>query len=290
MPELEQRKFRRGEHIGKPLGGNVAPEPFPQALYKLALSRGYESQLSLSKALGNKFNSSVRTWYTGISAPTPEYLGRILILFQPNDEELDSIIDPYGQLLQEGKASIGSVPDTKRSIRIGLKQIKPGPTPFDEWMESFCRENMLSLKSLAVLMGMKDISPIRHRKSPVSLDTFSVALQTAPQALNLSPEATDSLSEAVSLTIEEQIASSHDYKTNNAAGRIRTWQAQILCKTYNCRQAGRELGRSGEWVRKLRIKLNLPYLLTEADLNVLRVRNTKAQKSTRKSPPGRWIR
>lgn len=266
MPEFEQRKFRRGENTGRPLGGNVSTEPFPQALYNLALSRGYKSQLALARALGRKSNSAVRAWYTGIHPPTPEHLGQILVLLEPNDDERDSIVNPYGKLLQEG---------TERATRTGQKSIKPGPTPFDEWMESFCRENTISLTSLAVVMGFKRLEAIRPQNRLVGLHTFSDILQTAPQALNLSPQATDRLSEAVASTIEEQIAAGHHYQTDNANGRIKTWQAQISCKTYTCRQAGRELGITGERVRQLRNKLNLPYLLTEEDLNVLRARNLK---------------
>lgn len=266
MVELEQKKFRPGEHTGKPLGGNVSAEPFSQALYELARSRGYKSQLALGRALGYRSNSLVRTWYTGMNTPGPEYFGQILVLLKPNDDELDSIVDPYGKLLQKG---------AERAIRRDQKKIKPGATPFDEWMESFCRKNTMSLTSLVVTMGFKNISTIRRWNRPVSLDIFSDILQTAPQALNLSSRETDCLSEAVASTIEEQIAAGHNYLTNISSRRIRMWQAQIPCKTYNRGQAARELGITRERVRQLSNKFGLSYLLTEEDLNVLKARNRK---------------
>ena len=78
--ELEPRKFRRGENASRPWGGNVSGEAFPQALYNLAVSRGYESQMALARALGKKRNSTVRRWYQGKTVPLPAELEAILAL------------------------------------------------------------------------------------------------------------------------------------------------------------------------------------------------------------------
>lgn len=269
MSELEPRKFRPGESTGRPLGGNVSSEPFPQALYKLALSRGFESQLALAKALGHGYNSLVGNWYHG-RVPIPESLGRILVLFQPNGEELDSIIDPYGQLLAERRGAVGA--DSPTAIRLGLARIKPKETPFDRWLEQYCRDNNLTLKLLARTLGLSSPNSLRQTRSKVGLETFSEILQTAPQALNLSPQETDILSEAVASTITEQIASGHVYQSYSLpTGKIRSLQAQIPCRTYNLSQAAVELVLTHQRVSQLRNKLNLPYLLTDEHIKMLKV-------------------
>lgn len=274
MTEVEHRRFRLGESSGRPLGGYISPDPFPQALFGLARSRGYESQLSLARTLGYKSNSIVQKWYTGKSAPTPKELGRLLILLQPNDEELDSIIDPYGELLQEGRAIKGRsyLPDSNRAVQAGQANRKQRSNPFDKWMEEYCDNHQITLKSLARSLGFQKFSRIRPPYDEgVSLNSFSQVLQNGPQALNLSPEQTATLSEAVAVTIEEQIAAGRRYtdKDNWAARKL---QVEFACRTYTPVQAAKELGVTREYVRQLRNKFSLPLLLTEDHLEMLKNR------------------
>lgn len=269
MVESSQEKFRPGENTGRPIGGNISLEPFPQALHSLALSRGYESQLSLARALGYKSNGIVRAWYSGRSAPSPELFGRILVLLRPDDHELDMIAEPYGELLQKGKGNISA--GTEISVRIGLSFIKPGLTPFDAWMEGFCKERRMSLKAIIKGMGLVSRS---IRQTSASLETFSIILQNAPKNLNLTPAETDQLSEAVAQTIEQRLASGYVY-SDNPTSKVLTWQSEIPCRTYTGVQAAKELGLSRERVRQLRGQYSLPYLLTEENLTMLRLRKNK---------------
>lgn len=278
MPEKEV-KFRRGESTGRPLGGKVSSEPFPQALYALAKSRGFESQLSLAKTLGFRGNSQVQTWYSGKSAPLPEYFGTLLILFQPNDEELDSIVEPYGQLLQEGKAVMGSLAHSEKAILAGQKNIKAGLTPFDSWVEQYCRDHKTSIRNLrrnlSEAIGFVKFD-IRHADT-LGIYNYSQVLQKAPEVLNLSEQETDSLSEAVAQTLEAQFAKGRKFRSDTWPRGIILLQKQLTCRTFTSNQAGRELGITGQRVRQLRDKLSLPYLLTEEHIVLLRNRRKQGK-------------
>lgn len=264
MTELEQKRFRRGESTGRPLGGNISHEPFPQALHKLAISRGYESQGALARALNHKHITTIGEWYRGNHVPDPDSLGQLLVLLQPDDLELDSILNPYGELMQKVKE--GGV------MRMAKAHRKPGPSPFDKWVEKYCENNNITFAALAELLGFKHPNGIRIRNhQTIGLDRFSNVLQKALEALNLSVEETDVLAEAVATTIEEQIATDHRYKGRNHV-LARRLQAEVTCTTYTPLQASRILGITRAGVGYLRNKFGLPILLTEAHLEMLKNR------------------
>ena len=103
MVEVEARTiFRRGEAPGRPIGGRIADRPFPKELSSVASDRGYESQYSLSKALGKSPTGGVvKRWYSGEHTPIPKEFCKLIVLFQPNDENLEGLIDAYGCALIE---------------------------------------------------------------------------------------------------------------------------------------------------------------------------------------------
>lgn len=263
MTELEQKRFRRGESTGRPLGGNISPEPFPQALYGLALSRGFESQKALAIALSIRY-STVGSWYRGERTPHPQFIGEILVLLQPNDEESDSLLNPYGQLLE------------KKPIKQSLFRRKVGRSLFDEWVEKYCDNHSLTLIAFARLLGFENYKTIRTYPK-IGLDTFSRVLQNAPKALNLSPEGTEALSEVVATTIEQQIAGGRRYSGQNNF-LARKLQAEFSCRTYTPDQAAKILGITREGARYLRNKFGLPLLLTENHLNMLRNRKSAGER------------
>lgn len=102
MKEVQNTRFRirSGENPNRPYGGNVSEAPFTQALHHLAVSRGFKSQRSLAKALGVS-QSRVSKWYTGSNIPSPEAFGELLILFNPNDEEREPLVELYAKKLGE---------------------------------------------------------------------------------------------------------------------------------------------------------------------------------------------
>jgi hypothetical protein len=90
-----EAKFRNGENPGRPWGGNVADHPFTQALYELAQSRGYPSQLGLAETVGVIRNSTLGYWYRGEKIPTRRKLDLVLGFLKPSDEERDQLIASY---------------------------------------------------------------------------------------------------------------------------------------------------------------------------------------------------
>ncbi len=261
--ETEPGKFRPGESTGKPWGGNVSSAPFPQALYSLARSRGYESQLALANGLCKKESSMVRAWYIGEHAPSPDELGSLLRLLKPNEQELDSLIAPYGQLLQDSE------------LRIRLKNMKPAKTPFEAWIKGFCQERQVTMGAVATLVGATSIKEIANHD--ISLQTYSEILQNAPTALDLSEQEVISLGDVVAQTIQQRIETGrnfHDYLGGAAVTRA---QSGFACITYNGAQAAEILDLSRERIRQLRVKHNLPLLLNDEHIKILR---------RRKSPTG----
>ena len=178
MVENEPVKFRRGESTGRPIGGHVSKEPFPQALYKLAASRGYESQSSLSRVLGESSNSSVSNWYLGRRAPSPEYFAAFLRLLKPNDEELEALVEPYRKLLAQWRGNRSSHSNTHITVEHGQKQIKPSNTALGFWLVDYAKEKLITLNTLAERLRIKGSD-----RDMLSLRTMSDILQRAPEVL-----------------------------------------------------------------------------------------------------------
>jgi len=144
LAELEPRKFRRGENADKPYGGNIAGLPFPRALYEIAVSKGFESQSDLARALGNKTHGVVNRWYRGEQVPSPEPFGELLILLKPNDDRSEKmterLVDSWAKLLAEGRGLHGG---SRPGRYVRLRKISE--TPFAIWLESFCRDREITM-------------------------------------------------------------------------------------------------------------------------------------------------
>ena len=272
--EQAQPKLRKGETSTRPYGGQVSDEPFPRELYQLVKSRGFESQLCLAKALGMSHNS-VRAWFTGESAPTPEHMGRILILCQLcqpiTDEELDKVIDPYAELIADGKGNNVPTKGSKRALAVGRTNMKSIDQPWNQWLENYSQENNVTLGYVAGKLNF--LRSTLRQSSGISLESYYEILDRAPESLNLDSEHYQSLVEAVAQTIEQGIAKGCKYKNGiMLGGRVRSLQKELVCTTYNGNQTAQQLGVSRERVRQLRAELNLPHLLTEDQVQMLKDR------------------
>lgn len=262
MIEGELRKFRNGEAPGKPIGGNISKEPFPQALYNLAVSRGYESQSSLAKVFGHKGNDGTGFWYQGKRVPTPDYFGALLMLFKPKDEELDALVEPYRRLLAEGKGSQGNVSGTRRAVETGRKCIKPSDTPLGSWIENYAQKEGISLQTLAKRLQYSSMTG----RDGFGLESMSYILQKAPEALGLSKQQTKILAEAVAKTIVEKISQGYEFRNSIDVMRLKQIQQELQCTTFTGPQAARKLGTSRQNISLLRQRMDLPMLLTENDI------------------------
>lgn len=255
--ELERPRLRPGESSGRPWGGNVSKEPFPQALYNLARSRGFESQTVLARALGVGSNNTISRWYRGLSVPAPESFGVLLRLLQPDEKELDSIVEPWRKLVAAGS----------ESARIaGLKRLRASETPVGKWLEETCRQRKMTVDALGDTLG---IHP--GDRDLLSLSTLSKLLETPPQALGLSDQEAGALVEAVASTIEGRLAQGHRYQDSVGAA-LKKAQQELPCRTFNGQQAADLLKVTRERVRQLRNEFDLPLLLSKKDLKLLRHR------------------
>ncbi len=113
LQEVEQHRFGRREYAGRTIGGNVADNPFSRALHCMAAKRGFESQTALGRALGKKHIIVVSRWLRGESVPSPKEFGNIIKTLKPTDNELDVLVEPYAQLILEGRGIKGGLPEKR---------------------------------------------------------------------------------------------------------------------------------------------------------------------------------
>ena len=266
--EFGPKPCRIDESRLRPYGGNVSKEPLPQALYGLALSRGFESQRALAKALGKKTNTTVGKWYMGINAPSPQEFGSLLVLFAPNDEELEALVGAWGQELQAGRGiNPGQTAGSEAARRRGLKLMKRSGTPIGRWIEGFCRRRRLTIEDFDRTVG---ITARGRSRRHLGLASLSRLLEVGPQAFELTGEQIEELSRAVAQTMDQEIKRGHRFQSSPRGLALKKIQGSVDCKTYNGEEAARELEVSREAVRQHRNKLGLPLLVTFEQLELIR--------------------
>ncbi|MBI2327960.1 hypothetical protein HYU92_06610 [Candidatus Curtissbacteria bacterium] len=281
MPERDQPNFRSGEISRRPYGENVSLEPLPQALRALMVSRGFETQISLGKALGGKSNSTVRPWLIGRRVPSPEEFGRLLILLKPNGQELDRLVEPWRNLLQAGRGRIGGVAaDSEVAIKRGKSLIKPAETPIGRWLEDYCRQKQISLAILLRILGL-NINPYGQNRDNLSIDSLATLLEKS-ERLDLTDEEKEQLADAIAATIEIKSSSGHRFQGGPKGGKIRSMQKTLPYVTYNGVEAAGHLGVSRAAVSVVRGQLDLPLLMTAAQLAMLEGHFAKTKEAREK--------
>lgn len=148
-PEIKMGQFESYGDTQRQAQENGAGEEFARALRNIAALRGFESQVALARGLGYVNGSSVNGWYRGINTPNAENFGKLLGYLKPSGEELESLVEPWRKLLEEGKAVSGNVPDTAITLRAGQKRMKKATTPFGMWIEGYCKSHQTTLVNLA---------------------------------------------------------------------------------------------------------------------------------------------
>jgi len=260
IKEAEPKKFRAGESTGRPLGGNVVGDPFAQALYSLAKSRGYESQLKLSRVLGRKSNSTVQKWYSTRTKPNVEFFSALIRLLKPNETEMEKLAGPWAESLQENHAN------RSRKLLEKWKKSSPVKRFLVEWMES----RNTSIMQLAVLIGKAQKSFYSDDK--LSINTISKILENGPIALELDDSEQVELRESVAEEISSRLAQGEKIEGVKDTSLANKLKSTVDCTMYTPIEAARELNISRERIRQLRKKYDLPLLITEDQLENLKNR------------------
>ena len=261
MPE-RQTSFRLGEATGRPLGGNVSNEAFPQALRAFAVSRGFESQSAFAKSLGKTSNSVVGAWFLGKKVPSQEEISNIFLVHQPSHEEAESLIQPWSILLQKGRGKRGITKGSEQARRVGERLTKQSETPLGRWFEKYAIVHKITLTELWNRIGIK-----KKSRNEMGIDTMEQIIDKA-RVLELDEGQIAELVEVVAQTIEEKAASGHQFKTNTTKAKIA--QKDLACITYTPRQASGQLGITREAIRRKRNRLGLPLLMNEEQMEILR--------------------
>ena len=260
MNEGEPRRFRLGESTGKPLGGNVAHNPFSQTLHELMAMRGFETQTALSRASGIP-QLLVSDWIRGTEVPIAEHMGRLLTILQPDGEKLDALLDSWGRLLAENEKRRIEV-KRKSALSNGRSIRAEAETAFDKWLYDFCDKRRIMLGEFFRPIGLE---PPERRK--LSLRIFSTILKHAVKTHCLDAEEAERLGEAVAGTIQEKLEAGHVFHDRP---KVREAQSKLSCRTYNGAQAAEILGVSRQRVQVLREQHGLPLLLRDSDLEMIR--------------------
>lgn len=79
------------------------------------------------------------------------------------------------------------------------------------------------------------------------------------------------------MTIQQGLDEGRNFRNYPAGSSLRKMQEQVTYPTYNGQQAREILGISREMVRQLRKKFNLPLLLVDEDILVLKEELKKTQ-------------
>lgn len=265
---IERPKFRSGEGPNKPYGGNIADKPLTQTLYRLAASQGFESQKSLARALGST-QSLISEWFRGKSFPSPELFGRLLIILNLTDEEREPLVELYSQKLasQELRRK-----NADHRLKASKKMIRPSDNPMGKWFESLCEEKGFTLSQGSDKLGS---STLRLRRRRFSLGDLNLIRQNAKDAFDLSGEQMVNLSKTIEKEIQYRRENGSRLQSGSNGLRVIEEQRKLSYRTWNGEQAGSELGVSRQTIGNWRRELNLPLLLTEKHMELLRARKRR---------------
>lgn len=233
-------------------GGNIPDEPFPQALSTLAKSRGFDSQSSLARALGIK-QSRVSPWYTGKLTPSPDYFGALLRILKPDDQELDSLVEPYCLYL------------TERSFLLSQERRKKPTNFLGQVIDRICDNHRITTAGWSEQIGMS-LGRIRHLR-PQNLPSIGFLgefLDNSLDAVDLSDEERQLLTEGVAQLIESRF---REGKTPRDYGpsMYSSLQKKLPHKTYMPVDIAREVGKSRQRIEQLRRKFGIPNVLLTED-------------------------
>ena len=258
--ETELGRLRVGETRDKPRGGVVADTPFAEALHELAVSRGYETQTSLSRALGKKNNTPIRNWYVAKQFPDPEQFGALLGLLKPNDQELEKLVVPWAEHLSRTGPRGG---ETRFKISVGNR--KPNGE-LEKIIDRITKKRGLTLKEFCGLLDLPTYSMANLRSAGINM--MSEILARAPTIIGMTREETEELSEEIAKVITNRIANGHRFQNNSGRG-LKKIQALLNCKTYNGAEAAEQLKVTRETIRLKRKELGFPILLTREQLELV---------------------
>lgn len=261
--EVERVRFRFGESINKPIGGNIADKPFPQTLHGLAVSRGFDSQQSLARALGLT-QGLVGGWYRGISSPSPELFGCLLIVLNLTDEEQEPLVELYAQELASQKLKRKNADFWFKKSRI---MIHPSDNPLGKWFENQSEKDGDTLSQSSEKFKSPGLLLKRRRFSLEDLDFIS---QNGKDAYDLSEDEEVILLETVEKEKEYRREKGHRFQRGLIGMKVIEEQEKLNYPTWNGQQAGAELGITRERVRQLREKFGLPLLLTKVHMKKLK--------------------
>lgn len=151
--------------------------------------------------------------------------------------------------------------------RLRWTKFKRSETPVGAWFEEYSIRTSMPLRDLAKRISLSNLGV----RGKFGLSSLSKILQNAPEALKLSEEETSTLAEAVAQTIEQRIASGHNYSINSGVN-VRKVQAGLDCQTFNGVQAAEILGTNRQHIFTLRQSMGLPILMTQEHIDQLKLK------------------
>lgn len=162
-------------------------------------------------------------------------------------------------------------------------RIHPAETPIGQWFEDFAGTRKISLAKCFARLGMTRAS--RKVRDSFGFDTLMRILHDGPESLNLSTFETERLERAIARTIQDKVEAGHTFQDNayNRGKAIKKTQRsleELHYKTFNGREAAKELGVQTETIYLHRRGHGWPLLLSREQVEVLRGEIRRAKPRT----------
>ncbi|OGH30172.1 MAG: hypothetical protein A3B41_00545 [Candidatus Levybacteria bacterium RIFCSPLOWO2_01_FULL_37_26] len=281
MVELDRPKFRHGEARNRPIGGNVADTPFTLAFRNVMLEAGFDSQLSLSRALNKNSNRDVSNWLTGKKFPSPQEVGGFLVVVEANgvesdNESLDVFLNEYGNRLRERESlGIGAT----NALKVARASRRTFDNPVSKYIEIFCDERNISLSGFFEEIGYQ----VGEVTSRANLSYPALVEIEKGVTSRYGKDAGDLFGRAIDEEIKKRKKEGRRVKTSSFRGMTRK-QNDSRERLYNGSQAAKMLGSTRASISKYRIKLGWGFLLTGSQVEQLgkimeKNRNIKGHKA-----------
>lgn len=267
MVEVDMPKFRTGEGRNRPIGGNVANTPFTSAFRNVMLEAGFDSQLSLARALNDKVdrNRSVSYWLTARNFPSPEDVGNLIVIFdkrgiQSNNEKLDTFLNVYGDSLREKE-----VKKLENKFEQARRNRKTVNTPVGKWIEKFCDRQRIYLGGFFRQIEYENVSSNRGNLSLPTLLGIEEGIRST-----YGKKQSDSFHNAIEREIKEKEKKGKKVREYSDYG-MKKRQRESEVPLYNGQQAANIIGSNRETIRIGRMRHGWnDHLLTIEEVNILR--------------------
>lgn len=242
--------------------------PFTIVFGELISSRGFPSGKAIAEEMGVN-PIYITRWRRGYNNPSPKHFGKLVLLFQPYDDKLEDFVEAYAQDLRRGKGveieGQWELKPKEMKLKISESRMGSSKYPIGQWIEKYCKEKGITLEQFRERLDMR----LSDRDS-FGIGALNKIFWNGQSSLGLTEDEKKEFQRAIDETKRLRIKQGHRFQSSNSRFLLSEMKKRSSSNSYNGSEAAKILGISREWVRKLRMKFNLPLLLTDSDIQMLK--------------------